>query len=528
MSGAANALPDDLETLKALVLEQAARNARLEAERRKVAERVTYLEARVLTLQEQLALALARRYAASSERIPADQLRLFDEAEAAEPVVEADEDEETVEVGGHRRRKRGRKPLPDVLPRVEVVHELPAAERVCPHDGAVLEEIGEAVSEQLDIIPATVRVLRHVRKTYACGCGQCIRTAPMAPQPIPKSLASPGLLAHVAVSKYQDALPLYRQEQILGRIGVELPRATLANWMIRAGALIQPLVNLLRDRLLGYDIVQMDETTVQVLKEPGRAAQSKSYLWVQRGGPPGEPVVLYDYDPSRAGAVPARLLAGYRGYLQTDGYEGYRAVATDPGIVHVGCMAHARRRFSDAVKAQKDKKGGIAPHALALIQKLYRIEKQARELDPEARRHYRDTHARPVIEKLRAWAERHLPQVPPQTATGKALSYLIDQWERLVRYLDDGRLPIDNNRTENAIRPFVVGRKNWMFSDSVAGVTASANLYSLIETAKANGREPYAYLREVFTRLPAATTVEEIEALLPFRTETGDQHTGHG
>jgi len=233
--------------------------------------------------------------------------------------------------------------------------------------------------------------------------------------------------------------------------------------MIRAGALIEPLINLLRDEVLGYDIVSMDETPVQVLKEPGRPAQSKSYIWVQRGGPPDRPVVLFDYDPSRSAVVPRRLLAGYRGYLQVDGYAGYNGVIEDNGLVAVGCMAHARRGFADAVKAQgRQKKAGIAPHALALIQKLYRIEKQARDFSPQNRQAYRDAHARPVLEKLRAWLDTHLPQVPPRTASGEALAHLDEQWQRLTRYLDDGRLAIDNNLTENAIRPFVLGRKNWL------------------------------------------------------------------
>ena len=295
MSRALESLPDDVEGLQALVLEQAQQLDEAATRHRELSAENTRYQARILTLTEQLHLALARRYAASSEKIAADQLRLFDEAErdaelAALPEAdERDDDIDTVTVAGHTRKKRGRKPLPEALPRIEVVHELAQDQRRCPHDGAVLEEIGEVASEQLDIVPAKIQVIRHIRKKYACGCGQCIRTAPLAPQPIPKSLASPGLLAHIAVSKYTDALPLYRQEQILQRIGVDIPRATLANWMIRAGHLIQPLINLLRDELLGYDIVQMDETTVQVLDEPGKRAQSKSYLWVQRGGPAGSP-----------------------------------------------------------------------------------------------------------------------------------------------------------------------------------------------------------------------------------------------
>ena len=317
MANVLEQLPDDVEALKALVVDHAARNEQLRQENQ-------HYQSQVVLLQEQLALALAKRFASRSEQLSPDQIRLFDEAEATS-TPDADEGaEQTVEISPHRRSKGGRKPLPARLPRIDVVHELPENERVCDHDGRVLNEIDEVVSEQLDIIPATIQVIRHIRKQYACDCGQCIRLAPLPVQPIPKSMASPGLLAHVTVSKYVDALPLYRQEAILKRIGIELPRATLASWMIRAGTLVQPLINLMRDRLLDYDVIQIDETPVQVLKEAGRRAQSKSYLWVQRGGPPDGRVILYDYDPSRSGAVPQRLLSGYSGYLQSDGYEGVR------------------------------------------------------------------------------------------------------------------------------------------------------------------------------------------------------------
>jgi len=513
MSIALKSLPDDIAALKSLVAEQLACNEQLQVDKQALDHENTQLKVRVLTLQEQLNLALARRYTASSEKISPDQIRLFNEAEVDAQNASV-EDEITVPT--HTRKKRGRKKLPDALPRVEVVHALPEEERCCPHDGATLTEIGEVTSEQLDIVPARIQVIRHIRKQYACPCGQCIKTAPPPAQPIPKSLASAGLLAHITVSKYQDALPLYRQETILNRIGVDLPRATLANWMIRAGGLVQPIINLLRDRLLGYDIVQMDETPVQVLNETGKTAQSKSYVWLQRGGPPDQPVILYDYDPGRGAGVPERLLGDFKGYLQTDGYDGYNAVVALNGLTHVGCMAHARRKFSDAVKAQgRNKKRGNAHRGLALIQKLYRIEKQCRQLSPEDRHARRQKHARPVLEEMRAWLEDVLPKVPPSTTTGKALNYLHNEWDKLIRYLEDGRLEIDNNGAENAIRPFVLGRKNWLFSASVKGVKASVNLYSLIETAKANGLEPYAYLRHLYTELPRAETVEEIEALVP-------------
>ena len=528
MQMASDLLPNDVDALKLLLAEQAMHNEQLLADHRAIIERHAQLEidnerlqTRVVILQEQLHLALARRYAARSEQLSPDQVRLFDEAEvsAETATVEAEAalaGQTGVTGSAPVRGKRGRKPLPETLPRIEIRHELPEAERYCPHDGAELKAIGTVISEQLDIIPAQIRVLRHVRQQYACACGQCIKTAPLAPQPIPKSLAAPGLLAHVTVSKYQDALPLYRQETILQRIGVELPRATLANWMIQAGTLVQPLINLLRDRLLAYDLIQMDETPVHVLKEPGKTAQSKSYLWLARGGPPDRPVILYDYDPSRGAEVPKRLLSGFKGYLQTDGYAGYHAVAAANQLTHVGCWAHARRKFDEAIKAQgQHPPPTLAQQGLLWIQKLYGVEKTVRDVSPEERHAYRRQQAEPILKNLRTWLDESQPQVPPATATGKALSYLHHEWTKLIRYLDDGRLEIDTNRAENAIRPFVLGRKNWLFSDSVKGVKASANLYSLIETAKANGLEPYAYLRHLFTELPQANTVEAIEALVP-------------
>jgi len=509
MQIASDSLPNDVDALKSQLADQAIRNqqlladhravidknAQLEADKTSLAHTNTQLQTRVLILQEQLNLALARRYAARSEKLSPDQTRLFDEAEVDAAATQSEaSDTDSVRIAEHTRQKRGRQPLPDRLPRVEVRHELPASERYCPHDGAALVAIGTVVSEQLDIVPAQIRVLRHIRQQYACACGQCIKTAPLPPQPIPKSLASPGLLAHITVSKYQDALPLYRQETILTRIGVDLPRATLANWMIQAGILIQPLINLLRDRLLAYDIVQMDETPVQVLKEPGKSAQSKSYLWLARGGPPDTPVILYDYDPGRGAGVPRRLLEGFAGYLQTDGYDGYNAVVGANQLIHVGCFAHARRKFDEALKAQgKQPRPGLAHQGLAWIQKLYGVEKAVRDASPEERHAYRRQQAEPILKALRAWLDESWPLVPPATATGKALNYLHHEWPKLIRYLDDGRIEIDNNLAENAIRPFVLGRKNWLFSDSVRGVKASANLYSLIESALCRARHKQLY-----------------------------------
>jgi len=361
MSSVLKQLPDDVEALKTLVINQATTLDGVTARNEQLAEENQQYKTQVVLLQEQLNIALAKRFALRSEQLSPDQIRLFDEAESTTDGEAETESDDNVVVSAHARKTGGRKPLPARLPRIEVVHELPEDERFCEHDGQLLREINEVVSEQLDIVPATIRVIRHIRKQYACECGKYIKTAPLPAQPIPKSMASPGLLAHVTVSKYVDALPLYRQETILKRIGIELPRATLASWMIRMGQLVQPLINLMRDQLLDYDIVQIDETLVQVLKEAGRRAQSKSYLWVQRGGPPDGRVILYDYDASRSGAVPQRLLAGYTGYLQSDGYDGYNAVVAANGPKALGCMAHARRRLDEAVKAQgKNKRRGKA------------------------------------------------------------------------------------------------------------------------------------------------------------------------
>lgn len=405
---------------------------------------------------------------------------------------------------------------------MEVVHELDDTACTCDTCQAPLEVIGDKVSEQLDLIPAQVRVLRHVRRTYRCtGCAGKITSAPRPAQPIPKSNASPGTLAYVAISKCADGLPLYRQEQRLKRIGVDLSRSTLATWMVKAGALTQPVINLMRERMPAYPVLAMEETRMQVLKEPGRRPRSQSYLWVQRGGPSDQTILLYDYDPSRSQEVPKRLLGDYSGYLQTDGYSGYDAVCGQNGIAQLGCRAHARRKFDEARQVRPKPKGKarskttLAEQALQRIQLLYRIERKVKNLSDDERLALRQAQAEPVLKALHEWLTRHRPLVPPQSAMSKAMGYLHKQWGKLIVYVTDGRLRIDNNLTENAIRPFVVGRKNFLFCDSVAGANASANLYSLIETAKANGIEPYAYLKRLFTELPQASTVEDIEALLP-------------
>jgi transposase len=526
-------LPNDPILLREMVVSLSSEKAAWEAEKVTLVREQERLKYHAVHLQSQLNILSAKLFARSSEKRKhwADGLpTLFDEAEftvASEPEEEAQTEETTTDKPQTKPapKKKGRKPLPDTLTRVDVVHDVPESERVCDLDGSTLVEIGREYSEQLDIIPAKVQVIRHVQVKYGCPhCHQGVKTKPMPPRIFPKALASAATLAHVVVAKYADGLPLYRQSGILVRAGIDLPRSTLANWMIKAGQAVQPLVNLLRDYLLDYGIIQMDETTVQVLKEPNKLATSDSYMWVQKGGPPDKPVILFDYHASRAGMVPKELLLGFKGFLQTDGYAGYNAVASNPEIVHVGCFAHARRKFDEAVKALGTggwKKPGKAGEALALIGRLYAIEKDLREKQATSATRYttRQEQAKPILDELKEWANKTISAVPPKTALGVALNYLLSHWPRLIRYLDDGRLEIDNNAVENAIRPFVVGRKGWLFSDSVRGVKSSANLYGLIETAKANGLEPFAYLRYLFTQLPIATTVDDYESLLPWKVK---------
>lgn len=493
--------------------------AALQAENDALRAQLERQQARIQQLEEALRSVMQRQYGASSEQSPG-QTSLFDEPEA-----DTDEEvasEPAVPVAGHqRRRARGPRISPD-LPRVDVIHDLDPSERVCAEHGCELTPMGEETSEQLQFIPAQVQVTRHICRKYTCQqCEGHVVTARKPPQPIPKSMATASLLAWIVVSKYMDALPLYRQCEIFKRIGFEVDRTTLANWMISCGRLIQPLINLMREHALRQPYVHMDETTVQVLAEPGRTPQSKSYMWVTTAGPPGERVALFDYRPSRSAATAKELLGDYTGSLMVDGYEGYQPACATNSIRRLGCWAHARRKFVEAQRLQAKGKTGKPDQALALINKLYVIERSLKDVDTQARHDARQAQSRPVLDELRAWLQKTLPGTPPKTALGKALNYLHNQWSRLIGYVEHGDYPIDNNRAENAIRPFVVGRKNWLFSQSTRGAEASANLYSLIETARANDLEPMRYLMRVFEELPKTQSVADVEALLPGRLADG-------
>jgi transposase len=317
--------------------------------------------------------------------------------------------------------------------------------------------------------------------------------------------------------KFCDSLPLYRQQKQFARIGVDLSRRTMADWMIAASEACTPMMKLLEARVRSGPLLQIDETRLQVLGEPGRANTTLSYMWVARGGPPEAPVILYHYAPSRGAEVAREMLGDYKGHVQTDGYDVYDLACDGAeGVVHVGCFAHARRMFHDAHKSSK--KAGSAEEALATIAGLYRVEKtRGLYKDPQKFADERRKQVEPILAEFHSWLQRRASQVPPETLLGKAIGYTLGQWPKLTRYLDHHAIGPDTNAVENAIRPFVVGRKNWLFSGSPRGATASATLFSIIETARANGKEPYWYLRELFDKLPTAHSKADIQCLAPFR-----------
>ena len=510
---------DEVAALRAALDEALRHNESLSGELR-----VTRTE-RDLAL-EQLRALQRKLFAAKSEARGTLQKDLFfNEAEALAPTPATSPaemiEEASTPVAGHQRKKRGRKPLDPALPRTVVRHELPESERVCAHDGHTLVEIGAEVSERLDIIPEQVRVLQHQRIKYACPCcDQGLLVAPVPARIIPRGLLSEAAQAWVITSKYQFGLPLYRQAVLLKRFGGDLANNTLAAGVIRIGQAVQPVINLLRDHLLDSELIYADETPVQVLKEPGRPAQAKSYLWAQMSGT-GPPVRLFAYAPGRGSEHAGRLFAGCRpgAALASDGYEVYNGVAKAHGLIHLGCWAHARRRFIEAEAALP--KSMRSPDQLASrfirhIARLYGAEKRASLWTPQRRQRLRARYSAAVLREIERLLLTHLHTTTPSSLLGKALHYLHGQWPKLVRFQDSGTWPLDTNAVENAIRPFVVGRKSWLFADTVAGANASANLYSLIETAKANGVEPYAYLVTLFKRLPLACTVDDFEALLPW------------
>ena len=441
---------------------------------------------------------------------------LFDEA-GIEPADEPEEEtlEQTADQEKTQKHKKpGRRPLPKDLPRERVVHDLPEEEKQCKCCGHQMIKFGEETSEQLDYIPAQIKVLVHVRNKYACrSCEEGVTLAPMPTQPIAKSIASASLLAHVLVSKFADHLPLYRQSEMWGRLGVDISRATMSGWVLRCGTMLAPLVELLRQNIINSDYARADETPLQVLSEPGRKATDKSYMWVFMNEATEHKSIVYRYAPTRRGAVAQEFLTGFQGHLQTDDYSGYHALCRKPGVISVGCFAHARRKFTDIVKIIKTP--GKAAEALAFIEKLYEIERYAKDnnIPPDKVKEIRQKKARPIWDAYKLWLENNIVRVPPKNPLYAAMKYTVSNWPQLTRYLEDGRLDIDNNAMERMVKPFATGRKNWLFAGNDTGAHASASIYSLIETCEANGVEPEAYLKHALENIH---TTQDLSQLLPF------------
>lgn len=504
----------DIDVLRALVLEKveaiAARDAYIEQRDTLIAERdrtITYKDARIHQLTHEIARLRRLQYAAKTERMDPAQRELFDEAMAADiAALEAQLDELRSEPAPKERRTPQRRTLPADLPRIETIHEPDSCD--CATCGKALIKIGEHVSEKLDVEPLKFFVRRDVHPQYACRACETIVAEPVAPAILDRSIAAPGLLAHVVIQKYTDHLPLYRQETIFARSGIELSRTTLAEWIGVVGLRLQPLVDALREKLLAEPILHADETPVRQL-DPGKGKTRQVYVFAYRSTG-DRPIVVFDYCPSRAGKHAGAFLGEWKGALMVDDYSGYKALFGE-NITELACWAHVRRKFFDAHKAS------ASPHAqdaLQRIAELYAIEAKLRDLDADQRQRERKAHLAPRLDAFKHWLDALHPKILGNSGLRNAISHTLKRWPALVRVLDDGHFPIDNNPIENAIRPIAVGRKNWLFTGSESAGHRAAAIMSLIATAKANGLEPHAWLTDVLTRLPT-TKDRDIESLLP-------------
>ncbi len=403
--------------------------------------------------------------------------------------------------------KAVRQALPAGLPRVERHYDLGATHCAC---GQAFKRIGEEVSEQLDCVPAQFFVLRHIRGKYACACCQTIQAAPMPAQMIDKGIPGAGLLAQVAIAKIDDHLPLYRQTEIYARSGVHIPRSSMAQWLGICGVRLEPLAAALKDFILSQDVIHVDETPVALLA-PGRGKTKKAFVWVYRTTNfVTQRAVLYDFTLGRAGDNPRRVLGEFNGTLVTDDFSGYHALHRR-GITAAFCMAHARRKLFEAFELNGSQ---IAGQAVALIAKLYEIEREVKDLGNEDRLLARQQRSKPMADALHVWLRTQRLLLVKADATARAIDYSLSNWPALTTFLDDGAVPIDNNAAENAIRPLAVGRRNWLFVGSQLAGERAAVLMSLIESAKLSGHDPWAYLKDVFERLPSLKN-RDLAQLLP-------------
>lgn len=477
---------------------------------------------KIADLQQKLDYFLRQKFASSSEKFPSNQPSLFQDDTSVIPIEE-DVKVETITI---TRKKRGsRTTPPESLPHVRVEHDISEEDKVCSC-GCSMKRIKEIVSHQYDIIPTSFRVIDNVRFVYAClnKCGEAVKTSTLTPQVLPRHQVTPSFLATIAVQKFEDALPLERQVKIYKkRFGVNFTTTTFSNWMIKASQVrLQPLIDKLHSVQMNSGYIQADETTLQVLNEKEKSAKSKSYIWL-KASQDKYPIVLMYYSSNRSATTAEFLFNGFTGYMQTDGYPGYNSVASKEGVTQLGCWAHARRKFMDIIKSgacdEISKK--YAQELVEMVAGLYKIEKEIKEDTPDIKRSTREDKSALIIKRIKEWLDvNFLKAQALGGAIARAFIYLNNQLPKLSIYLEDGRLSIDNNKAENHVRPIAVGRKNWLFASSTKGATALCNWYSIIETAKANSLDPYAYLCHILTLFPIYQHEgKDIEDLLPWNVQ---------
>ena len=481
----------------------------------KLNELIRSQEIKIQALIQEVAYLRRIRYGVKSEAMTADQLRLFDE-DTAQDIAAVEAELDLPAAPAARRSRAGRQALPDHLERIDVRHEPDSC--TCPACQANLVKIGEDISEQLDIVPAKFFVLRHIRPQYACRQCETITAAAVAPAVIDGSLAAPGLLAWVAIGKYMDHLPLYRLEQIAARQQVSLSRSTLSEWIGRIGFALQPLAERLAERLKQQQVLHADETPVKQL-DPGAGKTKRAYLWSYRSNDldEGPPMVVFEYQSTRSGQHARDFLQGWQGSLMVDDYGGYKKLFAGDGtqaVTELACWAHARRKFFDL---QVSGAHPAADEALRRIGKLYAAEKEAHAMNQGARKLHRLQHSAPLLIELRDWLIRRRVETADGSGLAKAIDYTLNRWESLIRYAQTGNLPIDNNPVENAIRPIAIGKKNWLFAGSERAGKRAAAIQSLFATAKLNGIEPAAWLKDTLEKLPV-WSMSRIDELLPIKS----------
>lgn len=512
-------LPNDPELLKRMLVESEARNVQI---RQEAAEQMESTIARMEAAHKAAIEALLRRYyGPRCEKFDPRQLLLFgmevDSHELDRSSIEDESGEELETRRAKHRHKHGRGRLPDTLERIDIEHDLPDDKKPCPSCGTERRRIGAEVSEQLEYFPADFKVLRHVRHKYACPCCEAsavdpnIATAKKPPQPIEKGLPGPSLLAHVITSKLGDHLPLYRLEKIYARHRIVIARSTMCAWMRAAGELVVPLVDRMAERVLRSQVIHTDDTTVPI-QSPGATQCRKGRIWCYLGDR-DHPYIVYDYTPNRKRAGPAAWLDGYEGYLQADAYGGYDGIYSGGEVTEVACWAHARRKFYDAQDSDERR----STEMLALIGKLYAIEREAKAYDDAARLELRQSKSVEILERIKTWLEAESEIVLPRSPMSKAITYAQNQWAALRTYATQGFLAIDNNAAERALKRVALGRKNWLFAGNNQAAENHARLWSLIASAERHGLDPHRYLRSVLAKLPLIDKedAEQLDQFLP-------------